>query len=139
MTDAIEPLVYNAWYVAAWSHEVGTEPLARRIMDRDVVLFRDASGQVGALEDRCCHRGAPLRLGSVVETRANPRTGCLRAAAVEGDGVRCQSLPARRRRCGRRRSLPSAAREATAGRRAKLPVGRQKTSVVSSRTARREV
>ena len=68
MTDAIEPLVYNAWYVAAWSHEVETEPLARRIMDRDVVLFRDASGQVGALEDRCCHRGAPLRLGRVVET-----------------------------------------------------------------------
>ena len=38
---------------------------------------------------------------------------------------------------GRRRSLPSTAREATAGRRAKLPVGRQKASVVSSRTARR--
>jgi phenylpropionate dioxygenase-like ring-hydroxylating dioxygenase large terminal subunit len=30
-------------------------------------LFRDGSGKTAALVDRCCHRAAPLHLGSVVE------------------------------------------------------------------------
>ncbi len=58
--------VYNAWYVAAWSGDVTIEqPLSRRILGRPVVLYRTASGQVGALEDRCCHRGLPLSMGRV--------------------------------------------------------------------------
>jgi phenylpropionate dioxygenase-like ring-hydroxylating dioxygenase large terminal subunit len=56
----------NAWYIAAWSDEVAREPLARRICDQPVVLFRDAAGRAAALEDRCCHRSAPLSAGSVV-------------------------------------------------------------------------
>jgi phenylpropionate dioxygenase-like ring-hydroxylating dioxygenase large terminal subunit len=32
-----------------------------------VVLFRDGSGKAAALADRCCHRAAPLHLGSIVE------------------------------------------------------------------------
>jgi len=59
--------ILNAWYIAAWAHEVGAQPLARRICDEPVVLFRDAQGKAGALTDRCCHRGAPLSLGKVVE------------------------------------------------------------------------
>lgn len=67
MTDsAIEPLVPNAWYIAAWPHELGREPLGRRILDEDIVIFRDAHGRVSALEDRCCHRGAPLTRGALV-------------------------------------------------------------------------
>ena len=58
--------VRNAWYIAAWSDEVATRPLARRILGEPIVLFRDASGAVAALQDRCCHRGAPLSLGEVV-------------------------------------------------------------------------
>lgn len=57
----------NAWYIAAWGHEVQQGPLARRICNEPVVLFRDAAGKVGAVEDRCCHRGAPLQFGRVVE------------------------------------------------------------------------
>ena len=68
MSDSpIEPMVRNAWYIAAWSHEVTEKPLARRLVGEDAVLFRDASGRVGILEDRCCHRAAPLSLGNVVE------------------------------------------------------------------------
>jgi phenylpropionate dioxygenase-like ring-hydroxylating dioxygenase large terminal subunit len=52
----------NAWYVAAWDHEVGPEAL----------FARTASGEVVALEDRCCRRQAPLPRGQ-----------------REGDCVRC--------------------------------------------------
>ena len=57
----------NAWYVAAWGHEIKESVLARTLLNDPVVLFRDSAGKVRALEDRCCHRGAPLALGEVVE------------------------------------------------------------------------
>jgi len=59
--------VRNAWYIAAWADELGGQPLARRICNEPVVLFRDAQGRAAALADRCCHRSAPLSLGRVVE------------------------------------------------------------------------
>jgi vanillate O-demethylase monooxygenase subunit len=59
--------ILNTWYIAAWATEIGDKPLGRRICDRPVVLFRDHDGHVGALEDKCCHRAAPLSMGSVVE------------------------------------------------------------------------
>jgi phenylpropionate dioxygenase-like ring-hydroxylating dioxygenase large terminal subunit len=60
-------LLRNAWYIAAWADEIGKEPLARRICNDSVVLFRDGANKVGVLADRCCHRAAPLNMGSVVE------------------------------------------------------------------------
>jgi len=58
----------NAWYVAAWDHEVTADrPFGRVLLDEPVVLFRDADGQPVALEDRCCHRHYPLSRGRVVE------------------------------------------------------------------------
>ena len=36
--------INNAWYVAAWAEEVAERPLARRIFDEPIVLFRDADG-----------------------------------------------------------------------------------------------
>ena len=65
--NPIEPIVHNAWYIAAWANELDDKPLARKLLGRDVVLFRGASGKAAILEDRCCHRGAPLSLGAVVE------------------------------------------------------------------------
>lgn len=64
---AIQPFVRNAWYVAAWSHELDAGLVGRTIMNQPIVFYRDAAGKVGALEDRCCHRGAPLTHGKVVE------------------------------------------------------------------------
>ena len=67
MSDhTIAPFLRNAWYVAAWPDEIGEEPLGRTIMNQPIVLFRDAEGRAAALEDRCCHRGAPLTHGTVV-------------------------------------------------------------------------
>jgi phenylpropionate dioxygenase-like ring-hydroxylating dioxygenase large terminal subunit len=56
--------VRNCWYVAAWDKEVPADGLfARTIIDIPLVLWRDGAGAIIALEDRCCHRGAPLSLG----------------------------------------------------------------------------
>lgn len=59
--------IRNAWYVAAWADEIGDAPLARRICNEPVVLYRDAQKRVSALLDMCCHRGAPLHMGKVVQ------------------------------------------------------------------------
>jgi vanillate O-demethylase monooxygenase subunit len=65
--------VRNTWYVAAWDKEVTRDGLfARTIIGVPVLLFRGEDGCIVALEDRCCHRGAPLSLGR-----------------REGDCVRC--------------------------------------------------
>jgi phenylpropionate dioxygenase-like ring-hydroxylating dioxygenase large terminal subunit len=55
----------NAWYMAGWAHEFSMRPLARRICDLPMVLFRDMPSTVAALHDRCPHRFAPLSYGDV--------------------------------------------------------------------------
>ncbi len=64
--------VRNAWYAAIWTRDLGAEPVARVFLGEKVVLFRGTGGRAAALEDRCCHRAAPLSRGT-----------------VEGDGLRC--------------------------------------------------
>ena len=53
----------NAWYAAGWSKDLTTAMTTRRILNEPIVLFRDAAGAVAAIEDRCCHRAAPLSRG----------------------------------------------------------------------------
>lgn len=62
----------NHWYVAAWSHEVSREPLARVLLNEPVVFYRREDGSPVALQDRCCHRGYPLSRGT-----------------LQGDDIRC--------------------------------------------------
>lgn len=58
----------NAWYVAAFSDEIRFgKPLARKLVDLPVVLYRDNDRKVVALDDRCPHRFAPLSRGRVVD------------------------------------------------------------------------
>jgi len=65
--------VGDAWYVAAWSDELGAGALLpRTIIEQPLALYRTADGGVVALEDRCCHRLAPLSKGR-----------------LEGDDLRC--------------------------------------------------
>lgn len=64
---ANQPFIRNAWYIAAWAEELDDGVLSRTIMNQPMVIYRDAQGRAGALEDRCCHRGAPLTHGKVVE------------------------------------------------------------------------
>ena len=62
----------NQWYCAALSAEIGPTPLARIFLNEPVVMYRKSDGTAVALEDRCCHRRAPLSRGQ-----------------VEGDNLRC--------------------------------------------------
>ena len=59
----------NQWYVAAFSHEVGQQPLARTFLDTPVLLYRDSGGRPVALYDRCPHRSLPLTMGTIVGDR----------------------------------------------------------------------
>lgn len=54
----------NTWYLVAWSGEVEPDGLlARTVLERPLVLVRDAEGDLAALDDRCPHRFAPLSRG----------------------------------------------------------------------------
>ncbi len=54
----------NAWYMAAWSHEIEGEALfRRRLLGEAVLLFRKQDGDFAAMVDRCPHRFAPLSMG----------------------------------------------------------------------------
>jgi len=87
--SAFEPFVRNAWYVAAWSEDLGDDVISRTIMNEDLILFRDSDGKAAALEDRCCHRGAPLSHGRMVD-------GCVQCGyhGLEFDGAGiCTKVP----------------------------------------------
>jgi phenylpropionate dioxygenase-like ring-hydroxylating dioxygenase large terminal subunit len=63
----------NCWYVAAWDHEILADGLLQRtICGHSIVFYRTTEGLPVALDNKCCHRHAPLHLGR-----------------KEGDCVRC--------------------------------------------------
>jgi vanillate O-demethylase monooxygenase subunit len=55
--------VRNTWYPLAWSRDVTGGLTRHRIVERDVVLYRTAGGDVAAMEDMCPHRLLPLSMG----------------------------------------------------------------------------
>ncbi len=60
------PLIHNAWYCAAWSHEVTQEMFTRRILNMPIVMYRTAAGKAVALLDICPHKLAPMSQGKKV-------------------------------------------------------------------------
>ena len=65
--------VRDCWYVAAWDYELkAAELVSRTIINEPVVIYRASDGDLVAMEDRCCHRFAPLSKGR-----------------LEGDDLRC--------------------------------------------------
>lgn len=82
--------IRNAWYVAAWSHEITDEGLlARTIMNEPLVLYRIGNGSVVAMEDRCCHRLAPLSLGR----REGDDLRCMYHGLKFAPDGRCNEIP----------------------------------------------
>jgi len=53
----------NAWYCAAWGHEISRQPLARTLLNEKVVMYRKEDGGIVALQNVCAHRYAPLHQG----------------------------------------------------------------------------
>ena len=63
----------NCWYVIGWEHEIPADGfLARTVLGTPLLAWRTANGDYAVLEDRCCHRLAPLSKGR-----------------REGDAIRC--------------------------------------------------
>ncbi|MCX4176975.1 MULTISPECIES: aromatic ring-hydroxylating dioxygenase subunit alpha [Paraburkholderia] len=67
LTQMITPPAFpmNQWWVAGFGWELRDKPIPRKILNRPIVFFRLPSGDVGALEDRCCHKELPLSCGTV--------------------------------------------------------------------------
>ena len=53
----------NAWYVAAWDHEVTREPRQIMVLGEKIVVYRTEAGAPVALFDACPHRKLPLSKG----------------------------------------------------------------------------
>jgi 5,5'-dehydrodivanillate O-demethylase len=66
-------LLRRYWYPIGWAASLDEEPIQRvRILGEDLVLFKDESGRLGLVAERCPHRGASLAYGF-----------------TEKDGIRC--------------------------------------------------
>jgi phenylpropionate dioxygenase-like ring-hydroxylating dioxygenase large terminal subunit len=57
-----ENVLHHYWHAVARSHDLTDKPLAVRLLDHPVVLWRSTNG-VAAFHDLCMHRGTPLSLG----------------------------------------------------------------------------
>jgi vanillate O-demethylase monooxygenase subunit len=81
----------NSWYVAAWGHEVQRLKLMRRILlGEPVALYRKGDGAPVALEDRCCHRHAPLSHGRL----RGDKVECAYHGLVFDPTGKCVHIPA---------------------------------------------
>jgi 5,5'-dehydrodivanillate O-demethylase len=57
-------LLRRYWHPLATVAELEEEPvLAARLLGEDLALFRDSSGRLGLVRERCAHRGASLAYG----------------------------------------------------------------------------
>ena len=55
------------WQPVVMTHELKDLPIRMRILGEDLVVFKDKSGQIGAMELHCPHRGTSLEFGIVSE------------------------------------------------------------------------
>lgn len=87
----VHPSLADEWYPVALSTEVTDAPVGVRLLGRDLVLARlgPHADQLVLTADRCSHRHAPLRLGSIED-------GCLQCP-YHGwrfdAGLRCVATP----------------------------------------------
>lgn len=102
MSEAWPVAIARGWHPVAYESELGTmRPLASKLMDTPIALFRTKQGPA-ALIDRCPHRNVPLSGGKVCgEALACPYHGwsfdgtgrCVRVPGVPGGtGVRARSV-----------------------------------------------
>jgi len=85
-----DPLLRDDWHAVAWSSDITAQaPVAARLMDESIVLWRSGEG-VHAWKDLCVHRGSRLSLGRI-------SNGCL-ACPYHGweydSSGRCVRIPA---------------------------------------------
>ena len=63
-------MIYNQWYIILESDELlPRKPLRIKRLNKTLALWRNSDNLVCCLEDKCCHRGASLGGGRVVNDR----------------------------------------------------------------------
>lgn len=63
----------NIWYMTGWSHDFEIGKITKkRLIGEDLIFYRQIDGTLVAMEDKCCHRLAPLSSGQ-----------------IEGNDIRC--------------------------------------------------
>jgi len=82
--------IKNQWYLVCLIDELAqTNPLPKKIIGENVVVFKSQKGVINVVEDRCCHRNVKLSLGYV-------KDDCIKCAyhgwEFNGDG-KCVSIP----------------------------------------------
>lgn len=82
-------MLKNAWYVAAWSDEVSSAPVERRIIGERLVLYRRSDGSPVALTGLCPHRRLPLARGRV----EGDRISCGYHGLTFGPDGQCVRVP----------------------------------------------
>lgn len=78
----------NYWYPALMSRELRSKPRAVKLLNEDLVLFRDGR-KVFALRDRCAHRGARLSQGRCEFPGTGTITCPYHAWTYDGASGRC--------------------------------------------------
>jgi phenylpropionate dioxygenase-like ring-hydroxylating dioxygenase large terminal subunit len=65
-SEEVKVYLKNAWYVAAWSDELGAGLITRTICELPVLLYRKENGDPVAMGNLCPHRFAPLHMGKKI-------------------------------------------------------------------------
>ena len=80
-------MIYNQWYVILESREVkNKKPIKVTRLNQDLTLWRDENNQVCCISDKCCHRGASLSCGKIVDGKVEcPFHGFLFVGFVTGE------------------------------------------------------
>jgi phenylpropionate dioxygenase-like ring-hydroxylating dioxygenase large terminal subunit len=65
-SDALAPLIFNAWYVIAVAKDVDRSLKSIKVLGQPLVYYRTEAGEPVVLDDRCLHRRFPLSKGKLV-------------------------------------------------------------------------
>jgi len=86
-------MILNQWYLACLPEELDKQnPLKRKIVGKEIVIFKNKKGEIGVIEDRCCHRNVHLSLGYI-------KDDCIKCAYhgweynTQGECVHIPSFP----------------------------------------------
>ena len=60
-------MIPNQWYVVMDASQVGRAPVGVTRMGEKLVFWRDGTGRMSCLRDKCVHRGVELSKGDIVE------------------------------------------------------------------------
>ncbi len=85
-------MIKNQWYVILESNQLRrkNKPLGVTRLGEKLVLWRDSKKEVHCLYDRCCHRGAALSIGKIIDNKIQ----CPFHGLEYNSSGRCTVIPA---------------------------------------------